>query len=142
MVQHLISLAVGGDAVTAMFPMHRSLAVSASLRHEIPPAYQVVRGGAERKLPIDEASAAMPQFAEQRDRLQPAEGLLNELPFLMTAPIPGMSSRPRVDRAAAVSECVLGHVRRDAQASDGRDPGARVVRFVGTDGEAPRRQRQ
>ncbi len=112
------------------------------MREEIAPPHQVVGGGTQGELPIHAPAAAVPQLPEQRDRLQPPKGLLNELPLLMTASIPGMSGCPRVDRAAAVPEFVLGHVGRDAQASDGRDPGARVVGFVGADGQAPRRQRQ
>ena len=112
------------------------------LRNEIAPAHQVVRGGTEAKQPIDEAPAAVAQLAEQRDGLQPAERLLNQLPLAMTESIAGVSGRARVDRAAAVPEFVLGDVRRDAHPSDGGDPSARVVRFVGGDREAPRRQRQ
>ena len=84
----------------------------------------------------------MPQLAEERHGLQPAKGLLDQLPFAMTAPIPGMPRRAPIDRAAAIAEFILGHVRRDAHAADGRDPRPDVVGLVGGDGEPPRRQGQ
>ena len=84
----------------------------------------------------------MPQLAKERDGLQPPEGLLHQLALPMTQSVASVSRRARVDRAAAVPEFVLGDVRRDPHLSDRGDPGAGVIRFVGGDSEAPRRQRQ
>src|SRR5579862_6157658 len=110
-----------------MTGIHRSPSSSRALRHEIAPAHEVVGGGAEAKQPVDQSSATVPQFAKQRDGLQPAEGLLNELALAMTEPIPDVSGRARVDGGATVPEFVLGDMRRDVHLSDGGDPGARVV---------------
>ena len=135
-VQYPVSFVVDGDAFIAVIGIPSASSTSRPLRDQIAPAHQVVGGGTEAKQPVDEPSAAVAQFAEERDRLQPTERLLNELPLSMTEPIAGVSGRARVDRAAAVPEFVLGHVRRDAQASNGRDPGTRVVGFVGAGGHA------
>src|SRR4051812_37949463 len=97
---------------------------------QVAPAHEVVRGGAEGEDPIDEPAAAVPQLPEQRHGLQPAKRLLNEFPLAMTNAIARMSRRAGVDGAAAIHEFVLRHVRRDAHASDGCDPGTNVVRFV------------
>ena len=131
-----------GNAFITMIPMFPSASSLGSLRDQIAPADQVVGRGAEGEDPIDEAAAAVPQLAKQRDGLQPAKRLLNQRALALTDPIPGVSGRARVDSAAAVAELVLRHVRRDAHASDGGDPGADVVRFVGGHREAPRGQRQ
>src|SRR5437773_7003145 len=101
-----------------MMRMYRSPGRSGPLCHESAPAHQVVGRRAEGEEPIDESSAAMTEFAQQSDRLQPTERLLNELPLAMTVPIARVSSRARVDRAAAIPEFVLGDVWRDVHPSD------------------------
>src|SRR6266705_1038177 len=102
-VQHAISFFDDGDAFIAMIRVPLSSSSSGPLRHQITPAHQVVRGGAEGEDPIDESSATVPQLAEQRDGLQPAKRLLNELPLAMTDAIADVSGRTSVDGAAAVS---------------------------------------
>src|SRR6476646_10560370 len=81
-------------------------------RHQGTPTHEVIGRRAEGEDPIDEAAAAMAEFTQQGDGLQPAERLLNELPPAMTEPIARVSGRPRVDGGAAVPEFVLGNVRR------------------------------
>src|SRR5688572_5232799 len=123
-VQYPISFVVHGDAFIAVIQIPSASSTLRPLRDQIAPAHQVVGGSAKAKQPVDEPSAAVAQLAEERDSLQPPERLLNELPLSMTEPIADVSSRARVDRAAAVPKCVLGHVRRDAHPSDGSDPSA------------------
>ena len=84
----------------------------------------------------------MSQLAEERDGLQPAERLLNELAFTMTEPVTHVSCRPTVDRTAHRTRTRSGHVRRDAHPTDGRHPCADVVGLVRGDGDTTRRQRQ
>src|SRR5688572_17950494 len=98
MVQHLFPFRVDGHAVVTMIRIHRSPRSSRLLRDEIAPAHQVVRGGPEAKEPIDEASAAVPQFAKQRDGLQPPEGLLNELAFPVTRSVSHVAGGAGIDR--------------------------------------------
>jgi len=125
-----------------MIGIPRSRSRLRALRDEIPPAHQVVGGGAEAKLPIDEPTAAVTQLAKQGDGLQPAECLLDELAFPMTEAKADVSRRACVDGAAAVPKFVRRHVRRDAHLTNGRDPRADVVRLIGGHGDATRRERQ
>ena len=102
-----ISVVVDSDAFIAMIGHPRGSSASRASRDEIAPAHQVVGGRAEAKQPVDKTSASVPQFAEERDGLQPAKGLFDQLPLAMADAIPGVSGRARVDRAAPVSEFVL-----------------------------------
>src|SRR5919204_825185 len=112
-VQHLISFLADGDVITMMIWIDRSRPSSGPLCDESPPAHQVVCGSAEAELPINEPATTVPQLAEESDRLQPAKGLLNQLPLAMTQSIAGMTRRPRVDGATGVREFVLRNMRRD-----------------------------
>ena len=107
MIQQARSVLGDGDAVAMLMRMHCSPRSSGQRCDEIPPAHQVVGRGAKRKLPIDEASAAVSQLAEERDRLQPAERLLDQLPLAMTQAISRMSRGAGIDRTAAVAEFVF-----------------------------------
>ena len=86
-----------------MIGIYRSPSRLRSLRDEVAPAHQIVGGGAEAKQPIDETPTAVSQLAEERDGLQPAERLLNELALTMTEPVAPVSGRPTVDRTACGS---------------------------------------
>ena len=81
------------------------------------------------------------EFAEERDGLQPAEGLLDQLPLALTQGIARMTRGATINRAAA-EPGVLGHVRRDAHPAHGPDPGALVVQLVRRHGDAATCQRQ
>src|SRR5215475_6764930 len=139
MIQHQILFPVDGEAVIAMIRIRGWLRSSHVLRDEGAPPHEVVGGSAEAKQPSHEPSTAVPQFAKQRDGFQPAECLFNELAFPMTRSITRVSGCARIDRASAVAELVLGDMWRDAHPADGGDPGARVIRLVRGNGDAPRR---
>lgn len=62
----------------------------------------------------------MAQFAEPADRLHPAEGLLDELPFLLTEGVVDVPRGQRVDGAAALRR-VLGDMRRRAHRAQAGD---------------------
>ena len=83
----------------------------------------------------------MSQFAEQPDRLHPAEGLLDFLPASLTERVAGMARGPAVNRTAALGR-VLRHMRRDPHRTDGGDPRRHVEALVAADREAAGRQRQ
>src|SRR5215212_2742975 len=109
-----------------MVTMLASLSSSlGSLRDQIAPADQVVGRGAEGKDPVDQSSAAVSQFAEQPDRLHPPEGLLDEFALPLTQRVAGVSGRAPIDGTAAAARRRLGDVRRNAHATDRRDPGGR-----------------
>src|SRR5712691_8308362 len=109
-VQHQISLFNDGDAFISMIEIYLSPSSSRPLRDEIAPAHQVVGGRAEAKQPIDEASTAVAEFAEERDGLQPAKGLLDQLPFALAQGIGRMTRRAPINGAPA-EPGVLGHMR-------------------------------
>ena len=73
MVQRRDSSVVDRDALSAMIQIDGLPHGSGVMRHEIPPAHQVVRGSAERKLPIDEAPAAGEHFYVLDDIAQARE---------------------------------------------------------------------
>src|SRR6476619_5058996 len=100
-LQHPISLLVDGDAFIAMIGIHRSPSSSGPLRHEIAPAHQVIGGGPEAKLPVDEASAAVAEFPEEPHGLQPPEGLLDQLPLALAQGVARMARRTAIDGAPA-----------------------------------------
>lgn len=83
----------------------------------------------------------MPQFAKQRDGLQPPEGLLNELALSMTEPIPDVPGRARRWRRGR-TEFVLGDVRRMCIRRTAATQARVAYAFVGGHREPPRRQRQ
>src|SRR5205085_7214357 len=92
--------------------------------------HQVIRGGGEGDRPVDPLAAAMPQFAEQADRLQPAEDLLHEFPFLLADRVARMPRRTPVDR----TETPLGgDVRREALRAQPANVAAHVVVLITAD---------
>src|SRR6266545_4693552 len=101
-VQHSNSFFVEGDALIAMIGIHRLPSSSGALCHEIAPPHQVVGRRAEAKQPVDEASAPMPQFAEEGDGLQPAEGLLDQLSLALTQRVARMTRGAAVDGTAPI----------------------------------------
>src|SRR5262249_8633768 len=139
MLQHRIPLLVDGDAIATMIRIPRSSGWSGMLRHEIAPAHQVVGGRTEAKEPVDEATAAVPQFPEERDGLQPTKRLLNELALAVTQTVAGVPRRACVDRTATVAKRVRHDMRRDAHPSHGADPRARIVRLVRSHRDPARR---
>src|SRR5438876_8758433 len=80
-------------------------------RHQLPHSHQVVSRSRKDKDPVHECGAAMAQLAQQADRLQPAEDLLNPFALLLTNLIAGMTRGASVDGRLAIS-VVLGHVWR------------------------------
>src|SRR5262245_22002125 len=101
-----------------MHSINRRPSSSCGPRCEIAPANEVVGRGAERKHPIGQSSATMPEFAQQPHRFHPAKRLLDELAPLLTAHVPRVSDRAGVNGAAAAPKGVLRHVRRDAHLAD------------------------
>ena len=100
-VQHPTPFFNDGDAFISMIEIYRSPSSSRPLRNEIAPAHQIVGGRPEAKHPVDEASATVAEFAEERDGLQPAEGLLDQLPLALTQGIARMPRGATINRAAA-----------------------------------------
>ena len=49
------------------------------------------------------ATAAVPQLAQPADGFHPAKDLLDQLPFLLTDGVAGVTGRPAVNRAAGPS---------------------------------------
>ena len=140
-VQHPISLFVEGDAFIAMIGIHGSSS-SRVLRHEIAPPDQVVRRRGEGKDPVDESAAAMAELAEQADRFHPAEGLLDQFPLPLAHGVAGVTQGTAVEGTAAAPFDGGRDMRRDVHPAHRGDPVARVVQFVGADGDAPRGQGQ
>src|SRR5947208_2386091 len=66
---------------------------------EVSHAHQVVGCAGEGEDPVHFAHSAMPHFAQQGDRLQPAETLFDALSLLLTESIAGMLCRAPVDCA-------------------------------------------
>src|SRR5437870_5556478 len=66
---------------------------------EVSHAHQVVGCAGEAEDPVHFAHSAMPHFAQQGDRLQPAETLFDALSLLLTETIAGMLCRAPVDCA-------------------------------------------
>src|SRR5467141_4490910 len=79
--------------------------------HQLPDSYQVVSGGGEDEDPVDAFGAAMAQFAQQADRLQPTKDLFDPFALLLTDLITAVTGGATINGRAAIS-VVLGHVRR------------------------------
>src|SRR5258708_15859579 len=126
-------------AMIAMFPLASWLSRSCD---EIAPANQVGRRGAERKNPVDESAAAVPELAERTDGFHPAEGLLNQFPPALAEGVARVAHRAPVNGTAAESSHMLRDVWRDAHPADGGAPVADLVQFVRADGDLPGRQGQ
>jgi len=97
--------------------------------HEVPPAHQVVRGGAEGKHPIDETPPTVGEFAQQADGFHPPEGLLDQFPLALADEVPGVSHRAPVNGTAAGSPDGLRDMRRHVHRADRVDPVARIVQL-------------
>src|SRR5437868_6643269 len=91
-----------------------SASSSGSLRDQIAPTDQIVRCGAKGKHPVDEASAAVPEFSKEGDRFHPAEGLLDQLALTLAEGISDVADRAVVDGAAAAAINRFCDMRRDA----------------------------
>src|SRR6266496_4399138 len=84
---------------------------------EVSHAHQVVGCAGEGEDPVHFAHSAMPHFAQQGDRLQPAETLFDALSLLLTETIAGMLCRAPVDCAPTAPCQVLRHMGRHSQMS-------------------------
>src|SRR5437667_6046448 len=84
---------------------------------EVSHAHQVVGCAGEAEDPVHFAHSAMPHFAQQGDRLQPAETLFDALSLLLTETIAGMLCRAPVDCAPTAPCQVLRHMGRHSQMS-------------------------
>src|ERR1700723_658409 len=69
--------------------------------HQVPHAYQVVGRAGEREDPIDFQRSAMPNFAQQRNGLQPAKTFFDALPLLLTEGIALVQRGAIINGAAA-----------------------------------------
>src|SRR5690349_5003628 len=76
-------------------------------RDQITHAHQIVGRAGESKNPIHAADATMPNFAHQRDRLQPAEALFDSLPLSLAHRVARVPRGAAVNRAAAPAFVVL-----------------------------------
>src|SRR6266542_3137458 len=79
--------------------------------HQLPHSYQIVSRSGEDKDPVHPRGAAMAQFAQQADRLQPAEDLFDPFALLLTDLITAVTGGATINGRAAIG-VVLGHVRR------------------------------
>src|ERR1700689_2752244 len=75
--------------------------------HQVSHAYQVVGGARERKDPIHLQRSAMPNLAQECNRLQPAKAFFDALPFLLADAIALVLRGAPINRAAASSRQVL-----------------------------------
>src|SRR3990172_705715 len=117
-------------------PVCRWLRLSCKHRTEGAHADQVVDRRREDEDPVDFRLAPVAGLAQQPDRLQPAEDLLDPLAHPLADLIAGMPGRASVDGARAAVR-VLGHMRGELQGPQRGDEPPRVVRLVGPDGPAP-----
>src|SRR6266545_1862844 len=99
-------------------------------REKRPQADQVVGRCREGHDPIDKVAAAMAELAQTADRLQPAEDLLDQFPFLLTDRIARMPCGPLVDRAALD---LLRDMRRDAERAHAGDETGDVEALITAD---------
>src|SRR5882672_6877825 len=86
-----------GDVFIAMTRLRWLPFVSGGSHDQIAPADQVVRRGGEGEDPIDEAAAAVAQFAEQPDGFHPPEGLLDFLSAPFTEGVARVSCGPTIN---------------------------------------------
>jgi hypothetical protein len=102
----------GSSATLFRLPEHL-LASGDSLSDDlgqISNADQVVSRSREDEDPVDAFTTAVPQLAQQADRLEPTEDLFDPFAFPLTDLIARMSGRTTINCRAAIS-VVLGHVR-------------------------------
>jgi hypothetical protein len=98
---------------TYLMPLgtHFGLALHArNYGHEVPHSHQIVGGTGEGKEPINLADSAMPQFTQQRNRLQPPETFLDALSLALTDGVARMPRSAFINRAPATSFMILRHV--------------------------------
>src|SRR5882672_12385802 len=81
---------------------------------QISNADQVISCGREDEDPVDAFAAAVPQLAQQADRLQPTEDLFDPFALPLADLVTRMPRSPAIDGRAAIG-IVLGHVRRHFQ---------------------------
>src|SRR5215469_10416125 len=82
---------------------------------QISHAHQVVGGAGESEDPVHFANSAMPNFSQERNRLQPAEAFFDALPLSLAHCVARVPRGAAINRAAAGSSQVLRHVRRHPQ---------------------------
>ena len=97
---------------------------------EVSHAHQIVGRASEGEHPVHLENPAMPNLAQQRDRLQPAETFFDSLPLDLADAIAFVPRRPRINRAATAPPIVLRHVRRDSQVPALGHEIQRVIAFV------------
>jgi len=105
--------------------------------HQVSHAHQIVGCASERENPIHFQCAAVPQFAQQRDGLQPAEAFFDALPLLLAEGIARLSRGAAVDGTAASSSGVLRYVRCHAQVATLAREFRGVVALVAAHGHTP-----
>jgi hypothetical protein len=93
------------------------LHVSGGLNIEVSHAYQVVGRTGKGEHPVHLENPTMPNFTQQRDRLQPTETFFDPLALDLADAIALVPCRPFINRAAAPPSLVLRHVRRHPQVS-------------------------
>ena len=78
-------------------------------------AHQVVGGAGHGKNPIHSTDSAMPHLPHQRNRLQPAETLLDSLSLSLAEGVTCVPRGAAINRAAAAPFEVLRYMRRHPQ---------------------------
>lgn len=104
---------------SVMIRCTRSFFSFGRLREQCPHADQIERRRGEDERPVDARAVPVPPLAQPADGLDPAEALLDQLPFLLTDRVAQMAGCADIDRAAATRGLgMLGHVRGDAQRAE------------------------
>src|SRR5882672_1236842 len=108
---------LSGSLATLFRLPERLLASGCSLSGDlgqISNANQVISCGREDEDPVDAFATAMPQLAQQADRLQPTEDLFDPFALPLADLVTRMPGGATINGRATIS-IVLGHVRRHFQ---------------------------
>src|SRR5437588_477688 len=111
---------------TAVGPDSRRRNCGAQVSH----AHQVVGGAGHGKNPIYSTDPAMPYLPHQRNRLQPAEALLDSLSLSLAEGVTCVSRGAAINCTAAAPFEVLRYMRRHPQIPALSDKSVRVESFV------------
>lgn len=104
--------------------------------HKIAHPHEVIHGRSEGEQPANPLYATEFDFAQQPDRLQPAEDLFNPFALLLTHGVAGMASGPPINRTGTVRR-MLGHMRRDLQRSQILDKLVGVIVLIAPQRDPP-----
>src|SRR3990172_7811745 len=87
---------------------------SGGLPGQVADPHEVVHRGREGEHPIHAPDPAVPGLPQQADRLEPAEDLFHELPFLLAHQVTGMARGVAIDRTRTIRSVRFGPAGPDA----------------------------